>query len=68
MRSRGIYWVAKVLEGAGMIVVLAGLLMSIQLGFEDQGLESMRYEGTGLLVGLAMFAVGWMLERSIGSR
>ena len=65
---RRTWFLAKTLEGAGMVIVLAGLLMSIHLGFEEQGLESMRYEGTALLVGGGLFVAGWWIERSIGAR
>ncbi len=70
MSSRGriLWYLAKLLEGVGMILVLVGLVMSVQLGFEDRGLESMAYEGKGLLIGGGLFVAGWILERSIGAR
>ncbi len=68
MGTKWIWWTAKALEGGGMVVILVGLLLSIQLGFEDEGLESMRYEGTALMVGGVMFFLGWLLERSLGTR
>jgi len=63
-----LWYLAKALEGVGMIVVLAGLLMSIGLGMEEEGLASMRYEGTALMVGGGLFLGGWVLERSIAAR
>jgi len=63
-----VWFLAKTLEGVGMFVVLAGLLMSIHLGMDDQGLASMKYEGTALMVGGGLFIVGGMLERAIGAR
>ncbi|MFT5288731.1 MAG: hypothetical protein ACI8QS_003150 [Planctomycetota bacterium] len=68
MKSPLIWWVAKTLEGIGMIVVLVGLTVSIQLGFDDEALESMRYESYALVIGLVLFFVGWMIERRIGAR
>jgi hypothetical protein len=65
---RWLWLVAKGLEGLGMVVVLVGVVLSIQLGFQDEGLESMRYEGMSLLGGGALFVAGWMLERRIGAR
>ncbi len=37
MNRRALWWVAKALEGVGMIVVLVGVFISMNLGFEDQG-------------------------------
>ena len=52
-----------------MIVVLVGVVMSMQLGLgEGEGMESMKAETYGLIIGGAMFAVGWMIERSLGTR
>ena len=68
MGSKWLWYTAKALEGLGMVVVLVGLLLSIQLGFQDEGLESMRYEGMALLWGGGMFFAGWMIERAIGGR
>jgi hypothetical protein len=65
---RWAYYLAKGLESIGMLVVLVGLVMSIELGFRDEGLESMRYEGYALLVGGGLFVGGWVLERVLGTR
>jgi hypothetical protein len=68
MRPGFLWYLAKGLEGVGMTIVLVGLLLSIQLGMNEEGLASMRYEGTALLVGGGLFVVGWFLERAIGGR
>ncbi len=65
---RWLWILAKGLEGLGMVVVLTGLVLSVQLGFQEQGLESMKYEGYALLAGGALFLLGWMLERRLGTR
>ena len=66
--NRKLYWLAKGLEALGMVVVLVGVMWSISLGHGSQSLESMRYEMNGLMWGLGLFAVGWMIERRIGTR
>jgi len=64
-----VYYLAKGLEGVGLVVVLVGVLTSIRLGIgEQEGFASMRAESWGLAIGGALFALGWLLERSIGSR
>jgi len=68
MDKRVLWWVAKVLEGAGLLVVLIGLFISISEGLEDQGLKSMATEFQGLALGGGLFLVGVLIERSIGSR
>ena len=65
---KALWYLAKTLEGIGMILVLVGVFMSISLGLEDEGLESMRMEMQGLMVGGGMFVVGWLLERAVGAR
>ncbi len=62
------YYLAKFLEGAGLVVILAGVLISINLGYSDEGLESMKAETYGLGIGVVLFLVGLLLERLIGSR
>ena len=71
MSAKGHRWAwnfAKFLEGLGMVLVLVGLLMSIDMGMEDEGLKSMKYEGLGLAWGGGIFFAGWLLERSLGAR
>jgi len=65
---RNLWLLAKGLEGLGMVVVLVGLVLSVQPGFQDDGLKSMQYEGYALLGGGALFMAGWALERRIGAR
>ena len=67
MRSR-LWWLAKGLEGVGMLIVLVGVFMSISLGLEDEGLGSMAIEMKGLALGGTMFLAGWLLERRLGAR
>ena len=50
------------------MVVLAGLVGSVNLGMQEEGLESMRFEGMGLLAGGALFLCGFLLERVSGTR
>jgi hypothetical protein len=67
--ARGVlWWLAKVLEGVGMLVVLVGAFMSISLGLEDEGLSSMAAEMKGLVWGGGLFLAGWLLERRLGAR
>jgi hypothetical protein len=64
----GLWWLAKALEGVGMLIVLVGVFWSISLGLEDEGLSSMAAEMKGLMLGGAMFLAGWGLERRLGAR
>lgn len=67
--SRDVLWkIAKVLEAAGLIVVLIGVSMSIHLGFREEGLASMRQEFQGLMIGGGLFLAGYALERFAGTR
>lgn len=62
--SRELVWkIAKTLQAIGLVVVLVGVSISIHLGFQDQGLASMRQEFLGLFVGGGIFVVGVLLER-----
>jgi len=65
---RTLWLIAKGLEGLGMVIVLIGLVMSINLGFQEEGLKSMAYEGYALLIGGGIFLAGMLLERRIGAR
>ena len=66
MKRGSVLTLAKVLEGIGLVVVLAGVLGSMSLGLAEEGLASMRFEFQGLLLGGSIFLVGWLLERSAG--
>ncbi|HIG86035.1 MAG TPA: hypothetical protein EYQ25_03240 [Planctomycetes bacterium] len=59
---------AKFLEGLGLLIILVGLMMSVEMGMRDEGLSSMRAETYGLAAGGVLFAIGWLLERALGSR
>ena len=63
-----LYTVAKVLQGIGLIVILVGLMLSVQLGMNDDGMESMYSEAYGLAAGGGLFLLGWFIERSVGGR
>ncbi len=67
--KRGLWWLAKALEGVGLVLVLVGLSMSMKLGFvEQKPLESMVFEMRGLIAGGLLFALGYLIERRIGAR
>jgi hypothetical protein len=66
--GRAVWFLAKLLEGAGLVVILVGVLFSMGMGFQDRGLESMQIEFRGLAIGAALFAAGWLIERTVGSR
>ena len=69
MNKQQVLWrIAKFLELAGMCIVLAGLVISIDLGFDDEGLKSMSYSGNGLMYGGGLFVAGYLLERVAGTR
>ncbi len=68
MSKDKLWWLAKVLEGVGMVIVLVGVFVSMSAGFEGRGLESMAYEFQGLFLGGGLFALGVVIERWIGSR
>ena len=68
MKVKALWGVAKLLEAAGLLVILVGVFWSVSLGLHDQGLESMGIEFRALGAGAALFALGWLLERSLGSR
>ncbi len=68
MSRAHLYKLAKALEAIGLVVVLVGLTMSIQLGMADDGLGSMKQEFNGLFIGGGLFAVGYILERVAGTR
>jgi hypothetical protein len=53
LSGRSVWFLAKLLEGAGLVVILVGVLFSMGLGFQDRGLESMQIEFRGLGIGAA---------------
>lgn len=66
MSSKTLWKIGKVLEGLGMVIVLAGVMVSINLGMSDQTLNSMRAELQGLGIGMGLFLSGYLLERWAG--
>ncbi len=66
--QRWLWYLAKLLEGVGMVVVLVGLMMSVGFGFDGESLKSQTYEAWGLVWGGGMFVVGWIMERILGTR
>lgn len=68
MRRAWLWYLAKGLEGLGMVVVLVGVVVSIRLGLDEDGLASMRYEGMALALGGGLFLLGWCCERAAGGR
>ncbi len=65
---RFLWYAAKTLQGGGLLVILVGVLLSIDLGLEEEGLKSMAIEFRGLMLGGALFLAGWLLERVVGGR
>lgn len=63
-----LYKLAKFLEGLGLLIILAGVMMSVQLGMNDDTMKSMTSELYGLGIGATMFAAGFLIERSLGAR
>jgi hypothetical protein len=66
MSNRALWWVAKVLEGTGLVVVLVGVSLSVGLGLDEEGLASMVMEMKGLALGGMLFLAGYLLERRLG--
>ena len=68
MKSGWLWSVGKALEGLGLVIVLVGLVVSVQTGMRDEGMKSMTYEAWGLAVGGGVFFLGLVLERMAGGR
>lgn len=67
--SRHHIWIlGKALEGVGLVVVLVGLVLSVELGMRDEGMTSQYAELVALGAGLLLFGLGLVLERSSGHR
>jgi hypothetical protein len=60
---KGLWRLGKLLEVLGLAVVLAGVLLSIDLGLKEEGLKSMGVEFRGLGIGGSLFLVGYLVER-----
>jgi hypothetical protein len=65
MSRRAWWWLAKALQGAGLLIVLVGVFFSMSLGFEGEGLASMEHEFRGLFIGGAAFLAGVLIERRV---
>ncbi|MFT7669893.1 MAG: hypothetical protein ACI8X5_002600 [Planctomycetota bacterium] len=63
MSNKMIWKLGKLLEGLGLVIVLAGVLMSIDQGLKEEGLKSMGTEFKGLGIGGTLFMAGYLLER-----
>jgi hypothetical protein len=68
MSRHQLWMLAKGLEGVGMVVVLVGLVLSVELGFRDEGMTSQYAELIALLVGMLLFGIGFLIERLTGTR
>ena len=68
MSKQQLWMLAKALEGIGMVVVLIGLVLSVELGFRDEGMTSQYAELVALLAGMLLFGLGFVLERILGTR
>ena len=68
MERPWLWYLAKGLEGVGLLAVLWGLVVSVSLGMGEHGLESMKAESYGVAIGGLLFVVGWAIERRIGTR
>ena len=68
MSKHHVWILGKALEGLGMVVVLVGLVLSVELGFRDEGMTSQYAELVALLGGLLLFGLGFLLERFSGHR
>lgn len=56
------YVLGRALQVMGMAAVLVGLAVSVSLGAQDEGLESMRWEFLALLGGGGLFVAGRLLQ------
>jgi hypothetical protein len=68
MQHNSLWWLAKILQGAGLVVILVGLSLSIGLGLGEEGLASMQMEMQGLALGGALFLAGYLLAQRSGGR
>ncbi len=68
MSKHHLWILAKALEGLGMVVVLIGWVLSVELGFRDEGMSSQYAELIALLAGMVLFATGFAIERLTGTR
>jgi len=63
---RLVWQLGRAMQGIGLLVVLVGVLMSVDLGMRDEGLESQRMELIGLGLGGGLFLAGLVVTRTVG--
>ena len=63
-----LHTLAKILEALGLVVILGGVMLSVKLGMQDDTMKSMSSEAYGLAIGAGLFGLGYLIERSIGTR
>ena len=68
MTKQHLWMLAKSLEALGLIIVLIGLVLSVELGFRDEGMTSQYAELIALLVGFVLWGIGFVIERVAGTR
>lgn len=61
---KAVWKLGRAMQGIGLIVVLVGVLMSVDAGMRDEGFESQRMELLGLGLGGGLFLAGWVVTRS----
>lgn len=66
MSQQTLWKLGKVLEGLGLVVVLGGVLVSIDLGMKEESLKSMGIEFQALAIGGGLFLSGYLIERWAG--
>ncbi len=59
-----VWQIGRLMQGIGLVVVLAGVLMSVDAGMQDESLKSQRMELMGLLLGGGLFIAGWVVTRT----
>jgi len=63
---RLVWKLGRAMQGIGLIVVLGGVLMSVDAGMRDEGLKSQRAELMGLALGGGLFLAGWVVTNATG--
>ena len=61
-----VWQLGRALQGIGLLVVLVGVLMSVDAGMQDESLKSQRMELVGLGLGGGLFLAGWAVTRAVG--
>ena len=63
--SAFVWRLGRILQSVGLIVILVGVMMSVDAGMSDESLKSQRIELMGLMIGGGLFLAGWVLTKSI---